>query len=392
MKRIAVIGASAAGIAAAQALREEGFDGALTLVGGEPHAPYDRTALSKDLLLGTVALEDIALVAPMELTALDAEWRLGRHAVQLRPSEQIVELDDGSVVPYDGLVLATGSVARRLPFATPSGVHHLRELEDAWALDDALRAGRRVVLVGGGFVGLELAAVASTRGCLVTVLESGVAPLAAAVGVEVGGALAARHRAHGVEIRTGAAAAGFTGGKSLTGVALADGEIVGADVALVGIGAAPNVGWLAGSGLGGPGGVDADERLATAAPGVVVAGDLARWRHPGAPGGALLRIEHFEHAQASGAAAALRLLHGEGTEPYAPVPFVWSHQYEHVLHVAGFPSADVEVAILEGELADGPFVVEYRRAGNRIAVLALDDPRSFRRHRRTLNVNEGALA
>jgi 3-phenylpropionate/trans-cinnamate dioxygenase ferredoxin reductase subunit len=385
MNHLVVVGVSAAGLSAARTLRAEGYDGQLTLVDADPRPPYDRTTLSKGLLRGQVDLSGIALADAAELDRLEADWRLGVRAVGLQVPERTVSLQDGEKLIFDGLVLATGSRPRRLDVPTPRGVHYLRGVDDALALREAFVPGVSVVLVGGGFIGLELAAAARLAGAEVTVLEAGGAPLERVLGSRVGEAMAQRHRARGVEVRTGVVVTGLGGADQLTHVELASGERLKADVVVVGIGAVPAADWLAGSGLGSRAGVDADNRLATDVPGVVVAGDLVRWPHPDRPGGGMLRIEHYEHAELSGGAAARRLLYGDSVDVYAPLPYVWSHQYEHVLHLAGFSERADAVQLVSGAMEDGPFVVEYLSENRRVAVAALDDTPSFRRLRRTLH-------
>jgi 3-phenylpropionate/trans-cinnamate dioxygenase ferredoxin reductase subunit len=386
MKRIVIAGGSTAGIAAARTLRQEGFDGELAVVEPEVHPPYDRTTLSKELMLGRVEMTEIALLQEGALKDLDLRWHRGRRAAQLRADAREVMLDDGLALPYDGLVLATGSSPRRLPGSkVPDGVHYLRGLDDASAIRQALSTARRFVLVGGGFVGLELAAAAVAMGVDVTVVEADSAPLVRTLGAEVGAAIARRHAELGVEIFVDSRAVEWVGERMLTEVGLNDGRRVAADLAVVGIGAIPNIAWLADSPVVelGRDGVICDATLATALPGVVAAGDIVRWPHPLA--GRPVRIEHFEHAELSGAHAARRLLYGEAAGPYEAVPFVWSHQGDHVVHAAGFPSSELRVDVVDGDLTAGPFAVTYHDGDRLVAVVTLDSPRLFRRLRRQLS-------
>jgi len=386
LRRIVIAGGSTAGLAVARTLRQEGFDGQLLVVEPELHPPYDRTTLSKDLMLGRSGVADIALLEESALEDLDLQWYRGRRVAQLQADTRNVVLDDGSALAYDGLVLATGSSPRRLPLeSTPDGVHVLRGLDDALTIRQALRTTRRFVLVGGGFVGLELAAAAIAAGAEVTVVEADRAPLAQALGAEVGTAIARRHAELGVEIIVSSRAVEWVGAQRLVGVRLDDGRCIAADLAVVGIGAIPNVGWLAGSPVLGLGqdGVSCDATLATALPNVVAAGDIVRWPHPLA--GRPVRIEHFEHAELSGAHAARRLLNHESSGPYEPVPFVWSHQGDHVIHAAGFPAGGLRVNVVDGDLSAGPFAVTYHDADRFVGVVTLDSPRIFRRLRRELS-------
>jgi NADPH-dependent 2,4-dienoyl-CoA reductase/sulfur reductase-like enzyme len=391
MNRVVIVGASTAGVSAAKTLREEGFEGTISVVEPERSDPYDRTTLSKELILGRVEADRIRLLEPAQLEQLGLDRHRGRNAVGLNISRRIVVTDDGDEIPYDGVVIATGSSARPLPLSgSPRGVVQLRTLDDALTLRSALAEAERVILIGGGFVGLEIAAAAASMGRTTTVIEAGSAPLAQALGTQVGHAIAKRHEALGVEILTDDTVTQWLGSPELRGVRLASGRRISADVAVVGVGAIPNTQWLADTPLGSDVGILCDETLATAVPEVVAAGDVARWHHPLA--GHEVRVEHFEHAGLSGAHAARRLLHGPDVGPYAPVPFVWSHQGPHTVHVAGFPSDGASAEIVEGDLDDGSFAVSYRRAdGSLVGILTLDMPSSFRRLRRQLS-SQGVLA
>ncbi|EKX68174.1 NAD(P)/FAD-dependent oxidoreductase, partial [Streptomyces ipomoeae] len=243
MNRILVVGASAAGLAAAETLRREGYTGTLTLVGDEPHAPYDRPPLSKQLLAAEWEADRLALRPPSDLDGLDLDLCLGTAATGLDLTAREVRLADGSTVPYDGLVIATGVRPRRLP---GEGAHVLRTLDDALALRDRLTPGRRLVVVGAGFLGAEAAAVAWRLGAEVTLLEPASVPLAHAVGEEVGAVLSRAHLDHGVDLRTGVTVTEVTE----DGVRLAGGEVVEADEVLVAVGSLPNTEWLTDSGLG----------------------------------------------------------------------------------------------------------------------------------------------
>ncbi|QNP68437.1 FAD-dependent oxidoreductase [Streptomyces roseirectus] len=355
MRRIVVVGASAAGLAAAETLRREGYTGALTLVGDEPHAPYDRPPLSKQLLAAEWEPDRLTLRRPEDLTALDADLRLGTEATALDTAARTVRLADGTDVPYDGLIVATGVRPRRLP----GGGHVLRTLDDALALRAGLRPGRHLAVVGAGFLGAEAAAVARGLGCEVTLLEPAPVPLAHAVGEEVGRVLSRAHQEHGVTLRTGVSVAEVTG----AGVRLADGELVAADETLVAVGSLPNTEWLAGSGLGVGDGVLCDEYL-EAAPGVYAAGDVARWTHPLFC--VSMRIEHRTNAAEQGMAAARNLLNPGARKPFAPVPYFWSDQYDMKIQAFGHLRGHEEVAVVEGDLAERRFVAVYR-TGDRVS-------------------------
>lgn len=365
MRRIAVVGASAAGLAAAETLRREGYDGTLTLVGDEPEPPYDRPPLSKQVLAAEWEPDRLALRTAADLTALDLDLRLGVTATGLDLDDRAVRLADGSEVPYDGLVVATGVRPRRLP---GEGAHVLRTLHDTLTLRERLAPGRRLVVVGAGFLGAEAAAVARRLGAEVTLLEPAAVPLAHAVGAEVGRMLARAHLDRGVDLRCGATVTEVTE----DGVRLADGEVVAADEVLVAVGSLPNTEWLDGSGLTVGDGVVCDE-YCEAARNVYAAGDVARWYNP--LFGTSMRIEHRTNAAEQGMAAARNLLAApQARKPFAPVPYFWSDQYDMKIQAYGFLRGHDDVAVVEGDVAQRRFVALYR-AGERVGgVLAVGMP------------------
>ncbi|MFF5842418.1 NAD(P)/FAD-dependent oxidoreductase [Streptomyces massasporeus] len=366
MRHVVVVGASAAGLAAAETLRRTGFDGTLTLVGDEPHAPYDRPPLSKQILSGAWTTGQLPLRPQADLDALGLDLRLGTAATGLDLTDRTVRLADGSHLRYDGLIVATGVRPRRLP--GDRGAHVLRTLDDALALRERLRPGRRLVVVGAGFLGAEAAAVARGLGAQVTLLEPAPVPLAHAVGTEVGRLLSRTHLDHGVDLRTGVTVTGMADG----GVRLAGGEVVGADEVLVAVGSLPNTEWLADSGLPVGDGVLCDA-YCQAAPGVYAAGDVARWDNP--LFGTSMRIEHRTHAAEQGMAAARNLLAApEARRPFAPVPYFWSDQYGTRIQAYGFLRGHDEVAVVEGDLAERRFVAAYRRGDRLTGALAMGVP------------------
>ncbi|MEU6307239.1 NAD(P)/FAD-dependent oxidoreductase [Streptomyces chartreusis] len=375
MRRIVVVGASAAGLAAAATLRREGYDGTLTLVGDEPRAPYDRPPLSKQLLAGEWEPGRLDLRTPDDLAGLDLDLRLGVPATGLRLADAEVDLGDGSSVPYDGLIIATGVRPRRLP---GDRGHVLRTLDDAMRLRDRLVPGRRLVVVGAGFLGAEAAAVARRLGCAVTLLEPAPVPLAHAVGARVGEMLTDAHRERGVDLRCGVTVTEVTG----HGVRLADGELVEADEVLTAVGSLPNTDWLAGSGLTVDDGVVCDQYCA-AARDVYAAGDVARWFNP--LFGRSMRIEHRTNAAEQGMAAARNLLRPEARKPFAPVPYFWSDQYDMRIQAYGYLRGHDEVTVVEGDVAERRFVAVYR-TGDRVAgALAVGvPPRELRRWRQAI--------
>lgn len=369
------MGASAAGLAAAETLRREGYDGTLTLVGDEPRAPYDRPPLSKQLLSGEWEPGRLDLRAPDDLAGLGLDLRLGVPATGLRLADAEVELGDGSTVPYDGLIIATGVRPRRLP---GEGGHVLRTLDDAVRLRDRLVPGRRLVVVGAGFLGAEAAAVARRLGCEVTLLEPAPVPLAHAVGTRVGEMLTDAHRERGVTLRCGVTVTEVTGRR----VRLADGELVEGDEVLTAVGSLPNTDWLAGSGLGVADGVVCDA-YCEAGPGVYAAGDVARWFNP--LFGRAMRVEHRTNAAEQGMAAARNLLRPEARRPFAPVPYFWSDQYDMRIQAHGYLRGHDEVAVVEGDPAERRFVAAYRSGGRVTGALAVGvAPRVLRHWRRAI--------
>jgi 3-phenylpropionate/trans-cinnamate dioxygenase ferredoxin reductase subunit len=371
--RIVVVGASLAGLRGIEALRRDGYDGAITLVGAEPHLPYDRPPLSKQVLAGSLEPDQIALRRePIEDLALDL--RLGRRAISLDAKAREIALDDGERVAWDGLLIASGATPRRLP-GTPAleGIHVLRTLDDALAIRRALEKGPRVLVVGAGFIGAEVAATCRTQGHPVTVVEPLAAPMLRALGPEIAAVTAELHRDHGVDLRCGVGVEALEGAGRVERARLADGSVIEADLVVIGIGVTPEVSWLEGSGLELRDGVVCDATCATSLPGVTAAGDVARWPH--ALFGEEMRIEHWTHAIEMGEAAARRLLAApEAAEPFAPVPYVWTDQYDRKLQMAGRIRPDDLMEIVQGSLKERRFVAVFGREGRLTGALAMNRP------------------
>ncbi|MFD6191797.1 NAD(P)/FAD-dependent oxidoreductase [Streptomyces sp. NPDC060275] len=392
MRTVTVVGASLAGLYAARELRAQGFDGRLVIVGDEPHRPYDRPPLSKEYLTGRADEDRLALTDAEETAGLDAEWLLGVRARGLDARGRTVLLDGGRTLSTDGVVVATGASARSLTWGRPSGdqssgdrlpgVHTLRTLDDARALRAELtREPRRVVVVGGGFIGAETASSCAALGHEVTVVEAAALPLAPQLGPEMAAVCAALHRRGGVALVTGASVSALRGGGTVTGVALTDGRALPADVVIVGIGATPNTAWLAGSPLLLNDGVLCDGGCVTSLPQVIAVGDVAR------VGGT--RAEHWTSATRQPRAAVANLLAGRTVESARSVPYFWSDQYGARLQFAGRRRVGDTVRVVEGGVNDGApgedgLLAHYERDGRTTAVLAVDRPRSFLRARRDL--------
>ncbi|MBA2812696.1 FAD-dependent oxidoreductase [Streptomyces sp. KM273126] len=399
MRTVTIVGASLSGVYAARELRAQGFDGRLVIVGEEPHRPYDRPPLSKDFLTGKADEEQLALTDAEETAELDAEWLLGVRARGLDARGRTVLLGDGRTVSTDGVVIATGASARHLPGDALTGVHTLRTLDDARALRDELADGpRRVVVIGGGFIGAETASSCAALGHDVTVVEAAPLPLVPQLGREMAAVCATLHRRGGAALVTGTGVArlhggagagaggvtgatGVTGVSGVTGVELSDGRLLPADTVIVGIGATPNTGWLSGSTLGLHDGVLCDDGCATGLPQVVAVGDVAR------VGGR--RVEHWTSATEQPRVAVRNLLAGRTVEPVRSVPYFWSDQYGARIQFAGRRNDGDTVRVTEGALAEGGpaeggFLAVYERDGRTTAVLSVDRPRPFMRARRAL--------
>lgn len=377
-----MVGASLAGLSAARSLRKQGYDGRLVVIGDELHRPYDRPPLSKEFLAGTLGETELALETDDE--DLRAEWLLGSRAVGLDRTERTVRLADGHEVRADGVVLATGAAARTLPGSEGlSGVHTLRTLDDARALRDELARGGRLVVIGGGFIGAEVASTAYALGLDVTVVEVAPTPLAGPLGETMGAVVSALHADHGVRLLCGVGVKGLSGETRVDAVLLEDGRSLPADIVVVGVGASPCVQWLDGSGVELDNGVKCGADGRTSLAGVVAVGDCANWYDPRA--GFHRRVEHWTGARERPDAAVAALLAGGAVAPGVPrPPYFWSDQYgvkiQFVGHAAGADSVTVEA----GATGDRDVLAVYRRAGDPVAVLGMNQPRLFTRWRKQL--------
>ncbi len=359
---------------AAEALRREGFDGDLTVVGEEDLAPYDRPPLSKQVLMGTWPPEQARLkVDP----AVEGDLRLATRAVGLDVDARTVVLHTGERLEFDGCVIATGAIPRELPGTRwMAGLFTLRTFEDCLAIRAAAESAGRVVVVGAGFIGSEVASACRSLGREVTVLEAMSVPLERAVGTEMGGVLGGLHAAHGVDLRLGAGVDGIEGVEKVEGVRLTDGTTIEADLVVVGIGVRPATDWLEGSGLVVDNGVVCDEfcramTSAGAAEGIVAAGDVARWFNPFF--GEHMRVEHWTNAVEQADAAARTLLGGP-TEAYAPIPYFWSDQYGQRIRFVGHASGGETIEVAEGSVDEMKFVATYEREGRLVAALTVNLP------------------
>lgn len=381
MRRIVVVGASLAGLRAAEELRAAGFDGDLDLVGAEHHPPYNRPPLSKGLLVGDESIESTALSGAGDL---EARWWLGREARALDLCRREVMLDGGDRLQFDGLIIASGARARLWPAASlPSGVLTLRTLDDSLAVRDRLRAGvRRVVVIGAGFIGGEVASSCVALGVPVSVVELEDAPLARVLGPGVGEVLAEVHRVAGVDLHLQTSVSRFAGDGRLRAVELTNGRTIEADLAVVALGAVPNVEWLRGSGLHLDRGVVCGPDLGVqGADGVVAAGDLTRWPHA-LFDGERVSVGHWSNAVEQARAAAQTLLDGpSGAKQFAAIPTFWSELHGLQLRSAGLPQLGDEVYVVEGTPEEGRFVAVYGRSGVLVGALAVNMNRRLRFYR-----------
>lgn len=393
--RISIVGASLAGIRCAGALRRDGFDGTITLIGDEPHRPYDRPPLSKQYAAGEWGSDRLALVAPEKFDDLNLDLRLGNTATGLEVETRTVTLADGSSVAGDAVLIATGARARTLPnTAHLSGVEVLRSLDDANQVRAALEQGAtRVVVIGAGFIGAEIAATARERGCDVTMVEMAEVPLQRGLGDRMGMVCADLHREHGVDLRLGVGVTSVNASTSdaaaVGSVVLSDGSEIMADLVVVGIGVIPNTEWLDGSGLILDDGVVCDETC-LAAPRIWAAGDVARW--PNRRFDEVMRVEHWDNAVEQGTYVARRMLAGQDpeaadteVEPYMPVPWFWSDQYDRKIQLAGRVRPDDDVEIVTGTLEERRFAAIYGRNDKIVGVLAFNRPRHVMQYRQLIS-------
>jgi NADPH-dependent 2,4-dienoyl-CoA reductase/sulfur reductase-like enzyme len=385
-----------------ETLRTDGFSGNITVVNAEDSAPYDRPPLSKKFLSGEWEADRIQLRKPSDIDELGATWLNSTHATALNVATRELTLSTSSVLHFDACIIATGGIARELPQQPHArGIHQLRTLNDAQGLREELQPGKKLVVIGAGFIGLEAAATAVARGCTVTVLEGLPAPLIRGLGEEMGTAATAIHATQGVNIHCNVRVQGIeTLAGSVTGVRIADasGEsIVPADVVLVGIGVTPATQWLEGSGLAVNDGVVCDAHL-QAAPGVFAAGDVARWVNglysdlePS------MRVEHWTTAAEQGAHAArnaLAHLNNTPLVPYSAVPFFWSDQFTSRIQFLGRSTDAEEIRVVAGSVDEGKFAAAYMRAGRLVGVLGVSMPKVVMPSRKLLEVHtpwQGAL-
>jgi len=378
---VVIVGASLAGLRAAEVLREEGFRGSLTLVDSDKHPPYNRPPLSKQFLSGEWSSERVQLRSPEQLASLNLEFRLGVRADQLNLSARTVLLSDSTDLPYDGLVIATG--ARNRPLSELEGrpgVFSLRTLDEAQQLRAALSAAQSLLVVGGGFIGCEVAATARGLGLDVCIVEPQSTLMLRGLGHDVGTALTQVHRQHGVDVRCDTSISQVTDDGRTTQVHLTDGTTLTPDVIVVGIGASPATEWLANSDIACDGGVLTDEFCrvmtthGTLAPQVVAAGDIARSFSPSLSH--LSRNEHWTAAQEQGASAGRTLLcdltnRSSDAPVHDPLPYIWSDQFGKKIQIVGHLNPDDQIHLAKGSLEDGKFLTVIERHGQLVGAIGV---------------------
>ncbi|MGD9987395.1 NAD(P)/FAD-dependent oxidoreductase [Pseudonocardia sp.] len=372
-RRVVVAGAGLAAVRVTEFLRRRGFDGTVVVVGDEPHLPYDRPPLSKEVLTGKSLPQDVTFKDEQAFADLGVELRTGCAVLGLDPVGCVVETADGPV-PYDELVVCTGARPRPVPWHTPpEGVFVLRSLDDAAAVRAELERCPTVVVAGAGFVGAEVASSARALGLDVTVVEVQPTPLVRAVGPRVAAAFVSMHRDNGTDLRCGAGIAEVLGDGRVEGVRLTDGTVLPCDLLVAGLGVVPNVEWLAGSGLRVDDGLVCDDQLCAGPANVHAAGDVARWTDPATGRSArgqqwMVAVEQAKHVAGR--------IAGRAPAPFSTAHYFWTHQYGHHFQFAGDASAP-DVRVLCGALEADDFVVGYGDGLRLTGVLAKNSSAAF---------------
>lgn len=364
-----MVGASIAGLRFVESARRQGYDGRIRLVGAEEHLPYDRPPLSKSVLKGEVASESTQFKDHGYFRDLDVDLELGSPAISLDLSSRKVHLANGKQLGYTKMLIATGSQARQLPGVDLEGLHTLRTLDDAVRIREAMEKNPKVVVIGSGFVGSEVAASARSRGLDVTVVEALSDPLVRILGPELGPRFSRIHRDNGTVVHCQTGVESVEGRDRVEAVRLSDGRVIEADLVICGIGARPSTDWLEGSGLPIKDGILANSHLQVT-PEIYAAGDVVRWDH--ALFGKDIRIEHWTNAAEQGAAAAQNMLGLRESSPYIGVPYFWSDWYNDRVQFAGIPSPDYEIVL--GDLNSDRFVAVYREQDRIVGAVSLNWP------------------
>jgi NADPH-dependent 2,4-dienoyl-CoA reductase/sulfur reductase-like enzyme len=380
-EHVLIVGASAAGLATLEALRRRAYAGRVTLLGDEIHPPYDRPPLSKQVLSGAWHPERAALRTAEAFITLDAELHLGDRAVALDVPTRTVRTEHGRTYHGDAIVVATGANPRRLPGSEgTAGVHVLRSLDDTLRLRDDLSPGRKLVVVGDGVLGSEIAATAVQLGVDTTLAGPQQAPMELQLGSQVAAMLRELHTRRGVRLRLGTGVTALeTDDGRVSGVRLATGEVLAAEVVVIAFGAAPATEWLAGSDLHLDNGVVCDARC-QAADGIWAVGDVARFHHEhlGRP----VRLENRTNATEQAAVVAANILGDD--QSYTPIPYFWTDQFDVKIQVYGTPTPDMRMTVVDGDPASGRFVTVYHGQDRPAAVLGWNMPKQARQQRQQL--------
>ncbi|MGW6954115.1 NAD(P)/FAD-dependent oxidoreductase [Streptomyces chartreusis] len=384
-QNLLIVGASLAGLRAAETARREGFTGAVTLIGDEPHPPYNRPPLSKEHLKSDYTTATCFRPEHELRDELGLDLRLSTRATALDTRNRQVHTPGGGVLSYDKLVIATGAAPRTLaPLAGKAGVHTLRTVEEATSLREAITPHSSVVVIGAGFIGSEIASAARDKHADVTIVEAAPVPLVRAVGPDTGRALAALHGRNGTRLLCGTHATEVHGEDRVTALTLSNGETVPADVVVVGIGAAPATRWLRDSGLSlhpGDGGIICDAYLRTSDPDVYAAGDVAHWPNTLMDGD--MRLENYTAASDQGQRAAFNALFPDRAAPFTTVPYFWSDWYGNRIQFVGTAQAD-ETVFTAGDADSDSFVALYLSGARLVGAAALNNPRVIMKLRRII--------
>jgi len=373
LNRIAVVGASLAGLRAVEFIRRSTFEGEIVLIGDEEHLPYDRPPLSKEVLRGEWEQDRLAL-RRRSYDDLDVHLVLGQAAVSLDAEARELQLESGESIGFDGLVIATGGRVRTLPNQPLlPGIHTLRTIDDSLAIRAALQSRPRVAVIGAGFIGAEVAASARQMGLDVTMIEALESPLAQSLGTRLGRILKDAHQRRGVRVHCGRRVEGFGGSERVESLLLDDGTEVQCDLVVVGIGVSPSVSWLAGSAVELEDGVRCDETLASSVPGIVAAGDVANWYNPLFD--ERMRVEHWTNAVEQARHAVSTLLAAPGhAKAFESVPMFWSDQFDIKIQGVGRPRPTDELIIAGGTAQSERFIALYGREGRLVAAVAFNQP------------------
>ena len=370
-----IVGAGIAGGTAAETLRKQGFDGDIHLVGAEPYRPYDRPPLSKEFLSGAKEEEKLFFKPEDFYAEQSIELHLGTEATAPDPTGRTVTLANGDSLRFDKLLLATGSRVRTIPISGSNleGVHYLRTIGDSRAIAQSMSGASRVVIVGAGFIGSEVAAVCKTAGLEVTVLEIQPQPMAHILGEEMGAIYANLHTSRGIDLRLRESISEIRGNARAEQVVTDHGNAIDCDFVVIGVGITPDTSLAESAGLQVDGGILINELCQTSHPDIYAAGDVANWYHPGL--GHQLRVEHWDNALNQGAAAAKAML--GSPEPYSPTLYFWSDQYDLNIQYLGHATQWDEIAV-RGNPADEKFTAFYLKDGSIHGALVVNNFRDIR--------------